>query len=109
MRGQLGNLMQQAQRMQENLQKAQEELAQLEVTGSAGGGMVQVTLSGKMEARRVRIDQAAVGDDIEMLEDLLAAAINDAVNRVNEESGKRMAGMTAGLPLPPGMKIPGLF
>lgn len=109
MRGQLGNLMQQAQRMQENLQKAQEELAQLEVTGQSGGGMVQVTLTGKMEARRVRIDQSAVGDDVEMLEDLIAAAINDAVNKVNEESGKRMAGATADLPLPPGMKIPGLF
>ena len=109
MRGQIGNLMQQAQRMQENLQKAQEELANLEVTGQAGGGMVQVTLTGKMEARRVRIDQAAVGDDVEMLEDLIAAAINDAVNKANEESNKRMAGATAGMPLPPGMKIPGLF
>ena len=109
MRGPLGNLMQQAQRMQENLQKAQEELAQLEVTGQSGGGMVQVTLTGKMEARRVRIDQSAVGDDVEMLEDLIAAAINDAVNKVNEESGKRMSCATAGMPLPPGMKIPGLF
>lgn len=109
MRGQLGNLMQQAQRMQENLQKAQEELAQLEVTGSSGGGMVTVTLSGKMEARRVRIDPAAAGDDLEMLEDLIAAAINDAVNKVNEESGKRMAGAASGMGLPPGMKIPGLF
>lgn len=109
MRGQLGNLMQQAQRMQENLQKAQAELASLEVTGQAGGGMVQITLTGKMEARRVRIDQTAVGDDVEMLEDLIAAAINDAVNTVNEESGKRMANATAGLPIPPGMKIPGLF
>lgn len=109
MRGQLGNLMQQAQRMQENLQKAQAELASLEVTGQAGGGMVQITLTGKMEARRVRIDQTAVGDDVEMLEDLIAAAINDAVNKVNEESGKRMANATAGLPIPPGMKIPGLF
>ena len=109
MRGPLGNLMQQAQRMQENLQKAQEELAQLEVTGQSGGGMVQVTLTGKMEARRVRIDQSAVGDDVEMLEDLIAAAINDAVNKVNEESGKRMSSATAGMPLPPCMKIPGLF
>ncbi len=109
MRGQLGNLMQQAQRMQENMQKAQEELGQLEVTGSAGGGMVSVTLTGKMETRRVRIDQSAVGDDLEMLEDLIAAAFNDAVNKVNEESQKRMAGATAGMSLPPGMKIPGLF
>ncbi len=109
MRGQLGNLMQQAQRMQENLQKAQEELAHIEVTGSAGGGMVEVTLTGKMEARRVRIDPAAAGDDLEMLEDLIAAAINDAVNKVNTESSKHMASATAGMGLPPGMKIPGLF
>lgn len=109
MRGQLGNLMQQVQRAQENIQKTQEELARLEVTGQAGGGMVQVTLSGKMEARRVRIDRAAVGDDAEMLEDLIAAAINDAVNKVNEETQKRMAGATAGLPIPSGMKLPGLF
>lgn len=109
MRGQLGNLMQQAQRMQENLQKAQEELARIEVTGSAGGGMVSVTLTGKMEARRVRIDKAAIGEDIEMLEDLIAAAINDAVNKANEESQKHMASATAGMPIPPGMNIPGLF
>ena len=106
MRGQLGNLMQQAQRMQENLQKAQEELALLEVTGQAGGGMVQVTLTGKMEARRVRIDQSAVGDDVEMLEDLIAAAINDAVRRGEQVTQERMAGFTAGLNLPPGMKLP---
>ena len=87
--------MQQAQRMQENLQKAQEELANLEVTGQAGGGMVQVTRPARWR-RAVRIDQAAVGDDVEMLEDLIAAAINDAVNKANEESNKRMAGATAG-------------
>lgn len=109
MRGPMAQLMQQAQKMQESLKKAQEELANLEVTGQSGGGMVQVTLTGKMEARRVRIDQSAVGDDVEMLEDLIAAAINDAVNKVNEESGKRMSSATAGMPLPPGMKIPGLF
>lgn len=109
MRGQLGNLMQQAQKMQENLARAQAELATLEVSGQAGGGMVQITLTGKMDVRRVRIDKAAVGDDIEMLEDLIAAAFNDAVNKANEESQKRMAQATAGMPIPPGMKLPGMF
>ena len=105
MKGPLGNLMQQAQRMQENLKKAQEELATIEVTGQAGGGMVQVTLSGRMECRRVRIEAGAL-EDAEMLEDLVAAAFNDAVNKANEASQSRMAEATAGLPLPPGMKLP---
>lgn len=105
MKGPLGNLMQQAQRMQENLKKAQEELAHLEVTGQAGGGMVQVSLSGRMECRRVRIEPSAL-EDAEMLEDLVAAAFNDAVNKANEASQARMAEATAGMPLPPGMKLP---
>lgn len=105
MRGNIAQLMQQAQKMQENLQRAQEELASLEVTGQAGGGMVSVTLSGRMEARRVRIDPQALGD-AEMLEDLVAAAFNDAVNKVNAESQQRMGAATAGMPLPPGMKMP---
>jgi DNA-binding YbaB/EbfC family protein len=105
MRGNIAQMMQQAQRMQENLKRAQEELAQLEVTGNAGGGMVTVTLTGKMEARRVRIDPAALADG-EMLEDLVAAAFNDAVNKANAESEKRMSAATAGMPLPPGMKLP---
>lgn len=108
MRGQLGNLMQQAQKMQENLARAQEELATLEVNGQAGGGMVQITLTGKMDVRRVRIDKAA-GEDLEMLEDLIAAAFNDAVNKANEETQKRMSQATAGMPIPPGMKLPGMF
>ncbi|MBB5207034.1 YbaB/EbfC family nucleoid-associated protein [Chiayiivirga flava] len=108
MRGQLGNLMQQAQKMQENMQRAQEELAQLEVNGQAGAGMVQITLTGKMDVRRVRIDKTAA-DDLEMLEDLIAAAFNDAVNKVNQETQKRMAQATAGMPIPPGMKLPGMF
>lgn len=108
MRGPIANLMQQAQKMQENLQKAQAELAALEVVGQAGGGMVKVTLTGRMEARRVAIDPQALGD-AEMLEDLIAAAINDAVNKVNELSAERMGQATAGLPIPPGMKMPGLF
>jgi DNA-binding YbaB/EbfC family protein len=109
MRGPIANLMQQAQRMQDNLKQAQEALAKLEVTGQAGGGMVSVTMTGRMEVRSVRIDRSMLGDDPEMLEDLLAAAINDAVNKANTLSQERMGDATAGLSLPPGMKIPGLF
>lgn len=108
MRGNIAQLMQQAQKMQENLQRAQEELAQLEVTGNAGGGMVTVTLSGKMECRKVRLDPV-IFSDAEMAEDLIAAAFNDAVNKANAASQEKMGAATAGLPLPPGMKIPGLF
>ena len=106
MRGSLGNIKQQAQRMQENLQRAQEELATLEVSGQAGGGMVSVTMNGKHEVRGVRIDKAAVGDDIEMLEDLVTAAVNDAVNKVAQQSQERMASATGGMSLPPGFKLP---
>jgi len=105
MRGNIAQLMQQAQKMQENLQRAQEELAQLEVTGNAGGGMVAVTLSGRMECRKVRIDPSVLSDP-EMAEDLIAAAFNDAVNKVNAESQQRMGAATAGMPMPPGMKLP---
>jgi hypothetical protein len=105
MRGNIAQLMQQAQKMQENIQKAQEELAKIEVTGSAGGGMVSVTLSGRMECRKVRIDPSVLSDP-EMAEDLVAAAFNDAVNKVNTESQAMMSGATAGMPLPPGMKMP---
>jgi DNA-binding YbaB/EbfC family protein len=108
MRGNIAQLMQQAQKMQENLQRAQEELAQLEVTGSAGGGMVSITLTGKMECRSVRIEPSVLSD-AEMTEDLIVAAINDAVNKVNAESQAKMSGATAGMPIPPGMKIPGMF
>ena len=106
MKGGFGQMLKQAQQMQENLQRAQEELASLEVTGSAGGGVVTVTLNGRFQARGVRIDDAFVGGDREMLEDLVAAAINDAVHKVNELSQERMAGLTAGLSLPPGLKLP---
>ena len=105
MRGNIAQMMQQAQRMQDNLKRVQEELAVLEVTGSAGGGMVSITITGKMEVRRVKIDPSVLGD-AEMLEDLVTAAMNDAVNKANEESGKRMSAATAGVPLPPGMKLP---
>ena len=105
MRGNIAQMMQQAQRMQDNLKRVQDELAVLEVTGSAGGGMVAVTITGKMEVRRVHIDPSVLGD-AEMLEDLVTAAMNDAVGKANEESSKRMSAATAGMPLPPGMKLP---
>ena len=105
MRGNIAQMMQQAQRMQDNLKRVEQELAVLEVTGQAGGGMVSVTLTGKMEVRRVHIDPSVLGD-AEMLEDLVTAAMNDAVNKANEESAKRMSAATAGMPMPPGMKLP---
>ena len=105
MRGNIAQLMQQAQKMQENMQRVQQEIAALEVTGSAGGGMVSVTLSGAKECRKVRIDPSVLSDP-EMAEDLIAAAFNDASNKIDEESKARMAGATAGMPLPPGMKLP---
>ena len=98
-------MMQKAQRMQENMQKVQDELALMEVTGQSGGGMVKITITGKMETRKVHIDPSVLAD-AEMLEDLLVAAMNDAVNKVNDESSKRMSAVTAGMPLPPGMKLP---
>lgn len=105
MRGNIAQLMQQAQKMQENLQRAQEELAKLEITGSAGGGMVSVTLTGAKECRKVRIDPSILSDQ-EMVEDLIAAAFNDAANKVDAESKTRMGALTAGMPMPPGMKLP---
>jgi DNA-binding YbaB/EbfC family protein len=105
MKGNIAQLMQQAQRMQENVQRAQEELATLEVVGNAGGGMVAITLSGRMECRKVRIDPSVLSDP-EMAEDLIAAAFNDAVNKINSESQSRMSAATAGMQMPPGMKLP---
>ena len=105
MRGNIAQLMQQAQKMQENLQRAQEELARLEVTGSAGGGMVSVTLTGAKECRKVRIDPSVLADP-EMAEDLVAAAFNDAANKVDAESKAKMGAASAGMQLPPGMKLP---
>jgi DNA-binding YbaB/EbfC family protein len=106
MKGGLGNLMKQAQEMQASMQRAQEELANLEVTGEAGGGLVKVTMTGRHEVRRVSIDASLVGDDKDMLEDLVAAAINDAAHRIDAATRERMTGLTAGLNLPPGMKLP---
>jgi nucleoid-associated protein EbfC len=105
MRGNIAQLMQQAQKMQENVQRAQEQLATVEVTGSAGGGMVNVTISGRMECRKVRIDPGVLSDP-EMAEDLVAAAFNDAVAKVNAVSQEKMGAATAGMPLPPGLKLP---
>lgn len=106
MRGQIGQLMQQAQRMQEKMKQAQEEIAQLEVVGSAGGGLVKVTMSGTHEVRRVEIDRTALADDPEMTEDLVAAAVNDAVNKVAAASKEKMGSVSSGLNLPPGMSLP---
>jgi nucleoid-associated protein EbfC len=105
MRGNIAQLMQQAQKMQENMQRAQEDLANLEVTGNAGAGMVSITISGRMECRKVRIDPSVLSDP-EMAEDLIAAAFNDAVNKANAASQEKMGAATAGMPLPPGMKLP---
>jgi len=105
MKGNIGQLMQQAQKMQENLKKAQEEMASQEVTGEAGGGLVKVVMNGRHEVRRVTIDPD-VGDDREMIEDLVAAAVNDAVNRVQELMQEKMSGLTGGMPMPPGFTLP---
>ncbi len=106
MKGGLGNLMKQAQQMQENLQKAQEELVNVEVTGESGGGMVAVVMNGRHDVKRVTIDPALVGEDKEMLEDLVAAAVNDAVRKVETAVQDHMSEVTSGLNLPPGMKLP---
>ena len=101
-----GNMMKQAEALQRNMQKAQEEIARMEVVGESGGGMVKVTMTGKHELQRVQIEPAVIGEDREMLEDLVAAAINDAVRRVESESQRRMSEMMSGLRLPPGFKMP---
>ena len=105
MKGGIGGLMKQAQKMQENMQKAQAELATIEVEGQAGAGMVKVTMTCKYDVRRVNIDESVM-DDREMLEDLLAAAVNDAERRVESTTQEKMAGFTAGMDLPPGLKLP---
>jgi DNA-binding YbaB/EbfC family protein len=106
MKGGLGNLMKQAQEMQASMERAQEELANLEVTGESGGGLVKVTMTGRHEVRRISIDDSLVEDDKDMLEDLVAAAVNDAVHKVESTTKERMTGLTAGMNLPPGMKLP---
>ncbi|HEY0746483.1 MAG TPA: YbaB/EbfC family nucleoid-associated protein [Steroidobacteraceae bacterium] len=106
MKGGLGNLMRQAQQMQETMQKAQAELAEIEVTGESGAGMVKVTLNGRHEAKRISIEPKLLGEDKEMLEDLLTAAINDAVRKIAARTQEKYSGLMSGLNLPPGMKLP---
>lgn len=107
-KNQIAGLMQQVQKAQDNIKQAQEELAQKEITGSAGGGMVEVVMTGRHQVRRVKIDRQTFIDDPEMAEDLVAAAINDAVNKIAEITQATMGEATRGMPIPPGMKIPGL-
>jgi DNA-binding YbaB/EbfC family protein len=106
MKGQLAGFMKQAQQMQENMKRAQDELALLEVEGASGAGLVKVTMTCKHDVKRVVIDPSLLADDKDMLEDLVAAAFNDAVRRAEEVSTEKMGKLTAGLPLPPGMKFP---
>ena len=101
----MNNLLQQAQAMQEKMKKMQDDIAKAEVTGEAGAGLVKVTMNGRHDVRRVEIDTSLMSEDKEMLEDLLAAAVNDAVRKVEREQQDKMAGMTAGMPLPPGFKL----
>lgn len=106
MKNALANIMQQAQKMQEDLKKAQDELAAMEIIGESGGGLVKVLMTGKREVRKITIDDSLVGDDKDMLEDLVAAAVNDAVHKVGKMKKEKMADVTAGLPIPPGFQMP---
>ncbi len=106
MKGQLAGLMKQAQQMQDNLKKAQDELALVEIEGQSGAGLVKVAMTCKNDVKRVSIDPSLLADDKDMLEDLVAAAFNDAVRRAEEVSNAKMGKLTAGMPLPPGMKFP---
>lgn len=106
MKDALGNIMQQAQKMQENVKKVQDEIAALEVLGQSGGGLVTVLMTGKREVRKVTIDDSLIGDDRDMLEDLVASAINDAVHKVSKLKQEKMSSITAGIPIPPGFQMP---
>ena len=106
MKNQIAGLMKQAQQMQDNMKKAQEELAQIEVEGHAGGGLVKVVMTCRHDVKRVTIDPSLFGEDKDMLEDLLAAAVNDAVRRVEATTQEKMSGLTMGMPMPPGFKLP---
>lgn len=106
MKGGLGNIMKQAQAMQENMKKAQDELSEIEVEGQSGGGLVSIKMSCKHDVRRVKIDPELAGDDIEVLEDLITAAFNDALNKVETTTQDKMGGLTAGMNLPAGIKLP---
>ncbi len=105
-KGGIGNLMKQAQQMQENMQKLQAKIAEMEVEGAAGAGLVKVVMTGKHDVKRITIDPSLLADDKDMLEDLVAAAVNDAVRKVETLTQETMSGATAGLPLPPGFKLP---
>ncbi len=105
-KGGIGNLMKQAQQMQENMQKLQAKIAEMEVEGAAGAGLVRVVMTGKHDVKRVTIDPSLLADDKDMLEDLVAAAVNDAVRKVEAMVQEKMSAATAGLPLPPGFKLP---
>ncbi|MDO6681556.1 MULTISPECIES: YbaB/EbfC family nucleoid-associated protein [unclassified Oceanobacter] len=106
MKGGMGNLMKQAQKMQEDMQKMQAKLAEAEVTGESGAGLVSVIMNGRHDVKRVTIDDSLMTEDKDMLEDLLAAAVNDAVRKIETNSQEQMSKMTAGMGLPPGMKMP---
>jgi nucleoid-associated protein EbfC len=106
MKNQLAGLMKQAQAMQENMKQAQDAIAAMEIEGVSGAGMVKVLMTGRHDVKRVTIDPTLMGEDKDMLEDLVAAAINDAVRKVEIASQEKMAGLTAGMPLPPGFKLP---
>ena len=106
MKNQLADLMKQAQAMQDNMKKAQEAIAALEVEGQAGGGLVKVVMTGRHDVKRVAIDATLLGEDKDMLEDLVAAAVNDAVRKADSAAQDKMAGVTAGMPMPPGFKLP---
>jgi len=106
MKNQLAGLMKQAQAMQDSMKKAQEEIARLEIEGQSGAGLVKVVMTGRHDVKRVTIDPTLMGEDKDMLEDLVAAAVNDAVRKVEAATQDKMAGLTAGLPMPPGFKLP---
>lgn len=106
MKGGLSNIMKQAQAMQESMKKTQDELANIEVEGQSGGGLVTITMTCRHDVRRVKIDPELIGDDIDVLEDLIAAAFNDALNKVESTSQEKMGGLTAGMNLPGGLKMP---
>ncbi len=106
MKGGMGNLMKQAQKMQEDMQRMQEEIANLQIEGQSGGGLVKVVMNGQHELAKVSIDDSLVSDDKDMLEDLIAAAVNDATQKLANASKERLSGITSGMDLPPGMKLP---
>jgi DNA-binding YbaB/EbfC family protein len=106
LKGGMGNMMKQAQKMQEKMQQMQEEVANMEVTGEAGAGMISVVMTGRHDVKKVSIDDSVMGEDKDLVEDLLAAAVNDAVRKIEAQSQEKMASVTAGMSLPPGMKLP---